>query len=317
MNWLVAGITALIGGIANGIDTVIGINKAHDDAQDQLDFIDDMYDLQKDKAEKDYAEAKRQAEKNAKLANQQADLTDLGQDIAERSVSNDFNTAIDNLYLSGAQDAWQWNNAAMQAGSSEGAALANIAGSGVRAGSSLSDAVLMESATNEAQLQFAQDTKRRSDNNNLASVLNGLAGTQYNIMGERIGADVTRQNALDLVNSYVEGGYNYNIYDNQKQQMETTWKYNRGKVEDIKKANSWDSWEAWAKLGTSILTGASSGYQTGANLYDMAYEAADYETGIPSLFKKKEKKTTTTSTKTYDWSKFNNGYGGAYGGFFQ
>lgn len=290
MNWLVAGITALIGGIANGIDTVIGINKAHDDAQDQLDFIDDMYDLQKDKAEKDYAEAKRQAEKNAKLANQQADLTDLGQDIAERSVSNDFNTAIDNLYLSGAQDAWQWNNAAMQAGSSEGAALAGLAGSGVRAGSSLSDAVLMESATNEAQLQFAQDTKRRSDNNNLASVLNGLAGTQYNIMGERIGADVTRGNALDLLNSYEKGGYNYNIYDNQKQQMEKTWKYNRGKVKDVIKENSWDSWEAWAKLGTGILGGASSGYQTGANLYNMAYEAADYETGIPSLFKKKKNK---------------------------
>ena len=290
MNWLVAGITALIGGIANGIDTVIGINKAHDDAQDQLDFIDDMYDLQKDKAEKDYAEAKRQAEKNAKLANQQADLTDLGQDIAERSVSNDFNTAIDNLYLSGAQDAWQWNNAAMQAGSSEGAALAGLAGSGVRAGSSLSDAVLMESATNEAQLQFTQDTKRRSDNNNLASVLNGLAGTQYNIMGERIGADVTRGNALDLLNSYEKGGYNYNIYDNQKQQMEKTWKYNRGKVKDVIKENSWDSWEAWAKLGTGILGGASSGYQTGANLYNMAYEAADYETGIPSLFKKKKNK---------------------------
>ena len=317
MEFLVAGITALLGGIANGIDTVIGINKAHDDAQDQLDFIDDMYDLQKGKAEKDYAEAKRQAEKNAKLANQQADLTDLGQDIAERSVSNDFNTAIDNLYLSGAQDAWQWNNAAMQAGSSEGAALAGLAGSGVRAGSSLSDAVLMESATNEAQLQFAQDAKRRSDNNNLVSVLNGLAGTQYNIMGERIGADVTRQDALDFVNSYLEGGYNYNIYDNQKQQMETAWKYNRGQVKKQIKENSWDSWEAWAKLGTGILTGASSGYQTGANLYNMAYEAADYETGISSLFKKKEKKMTTTSTKTYDWSKFNNSYGGASGGFFQ
>jgi len=317
MEFLVAGITALLGGAANAVDTILGINKAKDDAEDQLDYIDSMYKLQKDKAEKDYNEAKAQAEKNAKLANQQADLTDLGQDIAERSVSNDFNTAIDNLYLSGAQDAWQWNNAAMQAGSSEGAALAGLAGSGVRAGSSLSDAVLMESATNEAQLQFAQDTKRRSDNNNLASVLNGLAGTQYNIMGERIGADVTRQNALDLVNSYLEGGYNYNIYDNQKQQMETAWKYNRGQVKKQIKENSWDSWEAWAKLGTGILTGAASGYQTGANLYNMAYEAADYETGIPSLFKKKEKKTTTTSTKTYDWSKFNNGYGGAYGGFFQ
>ena len=304
MEFLVAGITALLGGAANAVDTILGINKAKDDAEDQLDYIDSMYKLQKDKAEKDYNEAKAQAEKNAKLANQQADLTDLGQDIAERSVSNDFNTAIDNLYLSGAQDAWQWNNAAMQAGSSEGAALAGLAGSGVRAGSSLSDAVLMESATNEAQLQFAQDTKRRSDNNNLASVLNGLAGTQYNIMGERIGADVTRQNALDLVNSYLEGGYNYNIYDNQKQQMETAWKYNRGQVKKQIKENSWDSWEAWAKLGTGILTGAASGYQTGANLYDMAYEAADYETGLPSVFKKKEKSKLKGSA--YE----------SYGGFF-
>ena len=306
MEWIVSGIFALLGGVGNAVDTILGINKAHDEASDQINYIDEMYNLQKEKAQQDYDEAKKQAEKNAKLANQQADLTDLGQDIAERSVSNDFNRAIDNLYLSGAQDAWQWNNAAMQAGSSEGAALANIAGSGVRAGSSLSDAVLMESATNEAQLQFAQDTKRRSDNNNLASVLNGLAGTQYNIMGERIGADVTRQNALDLINSYAEGGYNYNIYENQKQQMYKTYQRNTDQLKKQMDENSWDSWEAWAKLGTGILTGAASGYQTGANFYDMAYEAADYKTGFSNLFKKKDKNKNGLTAGAYE----------SYGGFF-
>ena len=306
MPWLVAAIGALIGGVANGIGAIDDINKTRKAAQDQLDYVEDMYKLQKERAEQDYKEATKQAEKNAKLANQQAELEDLSLDITERSVSNDINTAIDNLYLSQTSDAWNWNSAQMQASSSQGAALANIAGSGIRAGSSLSDAVLLESATNEAQLQFSQDAKRRSDNNNLASVLNGLAGTQVNIMGNRIGADVTRQNALDLVNSYAEGGYNYNIYQNQKEQMSRNYKYNKDQLNDTIDRNSWDNPDAWLKLGTGILTGAASGYQTGANLYDMAYEQAPYKTQLDDLIKKKTNKTTSTK----DYSKLNPYSGG-------
>ena len=306
MPWLVAAIGALIGGVANGISTYQDMKKAKEDAEEQLTYINETYNLQKEKAETDYNEAKKQAEKNAKLANQQADLEDLSLDISERGISNDINTAIDNLYLSQATDAYSWNNASMQAASSEGTALANIAGSGIRAGSSLSDAVLLESATNEAQLQFSQDAKRRSDNNNLASVLNELAGNQVNIMGNRIGADVTRQNALDLVNSYADGGYNWNIYQNQLAQMEKTNTYNKSQLQKQIDANSWDSADFWLKMGTGILTGASSGYQTGANLYEAAYEEAPYKTQLDDWIKKKTNKTTSTK----DYSKLNPYSGG-------
>ena len=319
MPWLIPAVVALIGAVGNGIGAANDIDKARKDAQDQLTFIDELYTLQTDKARQDFEEAQKQAQKNADEANRQADIadkeadytdkladiTDLGQNLQERALSNDFNTAIDNLYLSQLSDTWSYNNASMQAGSSKGASLASIAGSGIRAGSSLSDAVLMESATNEAQIQFSQDAKRRSDNNSLASILNGLAGNRYNIMQTRIGADwdrtqagftrenaaVTRQNALDLINSYAEGGYNYNIYQNQLAQMQKTNAYNKNQLQKQINENSWDSSDAWLKLGTGILTGAGSGLTTGYELYDMTYKAAEYGTDITDIFKKKNNKS--------------------------
>lgn len=259
-------VTAAVGAFSGWMGHLFDSQSKRKEAEAQKALIEQQYKLKKQEAELEYAEAQRQANKNADEADKQADLTDLGQDIAERTLSNDINSAIDNLYLSQTNDAWEWNSAAMSAGANTGNALAQVAASGVRAGSSLNDAILMESATNEAQLQFAQDAKRRSDNNNLASVLNGLAGQKFNIMGNRIGADVTRQNAQDLRNSYLEGGYNYNIYQNQMEQMRLTNNYNLDQLNKEIKKNSPNSIDFWLNAGTSILTGASNGFQTGYNV---------------------------------------------------
>lgn len=262
---LIMGGIGLLGGISSSI---ISSNQARADAEAQKKYTEDMYKLNKARAEEEYAAAKEQADRNATQAEKEADLADKSLDVTEQGLSNDFNTTIDQMYLGQTADAMQWNAQSMQMGSEEGAAYANIAGSGVRAGSSLSDAVDMESATNEAQLQFSQDAKRRSDSNNLASVLNDLAGNRFNIEKNRIGADVQRQEAAYLRNSYLEGGHNYNLYQNQLDTLKTTSDYNSAQLQTQINRNSFIGGDgsAWFRLGSSAISGGVKGFTTGYNL---------------------------------------------------
>ena len=278
MGWLVAGIGALVGAIGGGIGAAKDADNAREAAEAQKKYLKDQYNLQKKEAELQFNKAKEEANRNAQKANLQADLTDQAQDISERTLSNDFNAAIDNLYLSQASDTYQWNQQAMANGASTGASYAGLAASGVRAGSSMSDAVEMQAATNAELLQFSQDSKRRSDNNNLGSVLNQLAGNEFNIMENRIGADETRKDALALVNSYLEGGYNYNIYQNNLDQMKNTYKYNKKQLDNTIDANK--GWNKFLKVATGSLTGGASGLQTGYNVYDTYQKAKEYKTTL-------------------------------------
>lgn len=262
MEWIVAGIIGLIG-LA---DSLWEDDKKKKQAEKEKQYIEDMYKLEKEAAEKKFKQAKEEANRNADRADLQADMTDKSMDITEQGLSNDINSAIDNMYLGQQSDTMEWNSAAMSMGASEGNALAGLAASGVRAGSSLNDAVLMESAANEAQLQFAQDAKRRSDNNNLAQVLNGLAGQKFNIMQNRIGADQTREDAAYLRNSYLEGGYNYNLYQNQLQQMEK--QKEMGVWQKQQEINYHKDWNAAANAGIAFFTGSAKGYQTYGDLRD-------------------------------------------------
>ncbi|MBO7735084.1 MAG: hypothetical protein J6S67_21150 [Methanobrevibacter sp.] len=277
MMWWLVGIGAAIGGLSGLFGGLSDTKRAKEDAQAQKDHIDELYNLQKEQAEEDWNNAQETANKNADRMNDKADLTDLAQNITETAVSNDFNTAIDNLYLSQASDTWSWNQAAMQMKGNEGAAYSNLAASGVRSGSSLSDAVLMDSSTNAAQLQFSQDSKRQSDNNNLESVLNSLAGNKIGITENRIGADWTRSDATDLVNSFAEGGYNWNVYQNQLKQMDSNYKYNMDQLDTEIKRNS--GWNRFFKVAGSTLALGVKGAQTGYNLYNMGTNASKYNTG--------------------------------------
>lgn len=280
MEFLIAGIIATISGIIGAVGSNSDSDKAYKKADREQKALEKLYTKQQEEAELKYNEAKRQAEKNADEADLQANLTDLGQDIAETTLSNDINTAIDDLYLSQANDAWNWNTTNMQIASQAGASYAGLAGSGIRAGSSLSDAVLMESSLNSAQLQFSQDAKRRSDNNNLAGILNGLAGNQYGIMQNRIGADITRQNALDLRNSYAVGGYNYNLYKNQKDQMDINYNTNWKNYKAIKEENSGSNkfWKSVGSFFTAGTTGWNTGYNMGTTFKEM--KTPDYNTKV-------------------------------------
>ncbi len=270
MEWIIAGIMA----VAGLTDAIIDNNRKKKQAEKEKKYIEEMYGLEKTAAEEKFKQAKEEANRNADRADLQADLTDQSMDITEQGLSNDINAVIDDMYLGQQQDTMNWNSNAMQMGASEGNALAGLAASGVRAGSSLNDAILMESATNEAQLQFAQDAKRRSDNNNLAQVLNGLAGQKFNIMQNRIGADQTREDAMYLRNSFNEGGYNYNLYQNQLKQMEK--QKDMGVWQKQQEINYASGWNAAADAGIGFLTGGAKGYQTGYDLWDTYNKAKAY-----------------------------------------
>lgn len=266
---VIAGILAVVAGTLNAKGQYDSDTEEWNRLQKEQTRIDDAYALQLQQAEDDFKAAQDEAERNAKKGEAEADLADLGADITENAVSNDFNTAIDNLYLSQASDTWSWNNAAMQAGRNEGASFAALSGSGVRTGSSMSDAVLMESSLNSAQLQFSQDAKRRSDNNNLGGVLHQLAGNRYGIYQNRFGADVKRDDASWLRNSYLEGGNNYNLYQDALKIMDLRKTQEKErlqeKIDDI--YNNSQMRQLAAFFG-GASQGASTGYKASTTFYD-------------------------------------------------
>ena len=269
-------VLALVGAGAGLIDSIVGDTNAYSDLAELKEEIKKLYALEVKDAEDKFNIAKEEANKEAKQAQDYADLTDVGQDIKETAVSFDFNNFIDSLYLSQKQDLLEWNIQTVNAGQSEGASYANIAGSGIRAGSSLSQAVELEAAANEVQLQFTQDAKRRSDENNLGSLLNNLAGNKYDIRTERVGADVTRQNALDLVNSYLEGGSQYKLYQNQQAIMKQQYENEISKIErEMDKHTGWNAfWNGVSAFFTMGMAGAQAGYTMGK----IGTEAINYNT---------------------------------------
>lgn len=276
MGSLIAGIAiAIIGGIAAGVNSYVNDKRAKNQAEQDRDYIAEMYEINKERAEEEFEQAKEQAKRNADQADLQADLVDKSLDISEQSLSYDFNAAVDNLYLGQEADTYTWNDAAMQSGKSTGAAYASVAGSGVRAGSSLSDAVMLESAANENQLQFSQDAKRRSDNNNLASMLSNLAGNRFGIQQNRIGADITRSDAAYLRNSYLEGGHNYNLYQNQLESLKKNADYNITKANyQIEQHSGWNSF--WNGV-IAFHGGGASGFNTGYSIGDSFQKAGSYK----------------------------------------
>lgn len=267
---VMAGI-GLVAGIAGAVSES---ERKKKEAEEYEKYVEEMYKINKEKADEEFAAAKENAERNAKEQELQAKLTDKSLDITEKGLGNDFNASIDQMYLGQEADAYSWNAQEMQLGSQEGAAYANLASSGVRAGSSLSDAVQMESATNAAQLQFSQDAKRRSDNNNLASVLNNLAGNRFNIQQNRIGADLARDNAAYLRNSFAEGGHNYNLYQNQLTALKTTTNYETTKANYTIQQNSGSN--AFWNAAIGGLQGGVKGFQTGYNLFSTYNDMKGY-----------------------------------------
>lgn len=277
MGFLIAGIIgAVVGGVVGVVNTIIDSNNAMADAQNQEDALAAQHKDRKDLLDLEFANAKAEAERNADKADAQADLQDQGLDISERAISDDYNNQIDAIQVQQESNLFSWNTALMQAGASEGASLANAAASGVRAGSTMSQAIEMESAVNSAALQQQQDTARQSINNNLDTLFNSLNQNQFSIMSGRIDADNTRDDAAYLRNSYKEGGNNYKIYQQNLKSLNTNYELSYNELERQKqKISSSMGWNTVAAL----LSGGASGFATGSKIGSSIQNWSGYNGG--------------------------------------
>jgi hypothetical protein len=83
---LIMGGIGLLGGISSSI---ISSNQARADAEAQKKYTEDMYKLNKARAEEEYAAAKEQADRNATQAEKEADLQHAGSNEPEETASAD------------------------------------------------------------------------------------------------------------------------------------------------------------------------------------------------------------------------------------
>lgn len=102
------------------------------------------------------------------------DLLDLKWNTTLDDASASFNDEIDGLKQEAKNDAFNWNLEAIAAGQQEGNSLNTLAASGVRAGSSIGQAVELQAALNEAQLQNEEDTKRKQIDLGLGQLIRGI-----------------------------------------------------------------------------------------------------------------------------------------------
>lgn len=170
----------------------------------------------KDQKEADLSLLDLQFDIDQKNALHEADKLDTTTNFKENDLSNSFNTELDNLINQQEAEAFGWNVQAMQNGVQTGSELANLANSGIRSGSSLSNAVEMESAVNSAQLQLQEDSARKSESNMLGNLFNGLGSGQFDIWNNRDNADYTRS-------SWNEGGDQWNLYQKRRANTELTY----------------------------------------------------------------------------------------------
>lgn len=256
MEWLLAimGISAIVGYDASLITELFNgaekrqeyeNNKKYLEKQltDELNGIEDAFALEKEEA------------------NKKADKQDLTTDVEERLSSIDFNQGMDQIIAEQQQEGFAYNIEAMQAGQQEGNELAQAANSGIRAGSSLAQAVELEAGVNAAQLQLQEDTRRKATDNQLAGLLNNLAKNEYGIWNNRDEADNLRA-------SYEEGGYSYNQKELQKQNWRNKYDLQMMKLnDDFNEYNSNRSY--WKRILSGTFTFGTSAMNTANSLYSL------------------------------------------------
>lgn len=249
--------------------------KKNDTAQEKALALADL--------ELDYKNAEEEANKNA-------NRSDATSTMNESSVSNGTNNALDQLRLNQEIEGLSFNQAAQSAGQQEGAELASMADSGTRAGGSLSAAVDMQKSQNAMQLQLSEDATRKNDEMQLANVLQGLNESTF-------GIQANRTDAQDLRESFAEGGYNYQKYQNTKLQTERGFDMQMKEYQNAIDQNS--GWNAFLKGATSLLSMGAQGAATANQVYSYASQAkTTYKTN-----------TNFQSIGSVDYSKAFGGFG--------
>lgn len=263
---------ALVVGIITAVAGAFGgaIASATNDAEERA-----LIDKQKKATEKEYEQQKEllrlkykqeveQAERQANQQEQAAALSDNMLNYNEKAVSNQTNAAIEQLGQQQLEDTNNWNLYAMQSESQQGQSLAEEAASGIRSGSSLSDAVEMQSAVNANQLQLQQDSTRMQEKNALNSILNSNMNSMYQIGAERQQNINLRDNAAYLRESYSKGGNMWNIYQKQQESLLTE---KNNKIDLLKERRKQVSgWNSFWKGFTNFASGGAAGFNYGYNI---------------------------------------------------
>ena len=240
--WIAYVIGAAIGQITHGINAAA----QYDEISDYIDDLKEEKERALEELTLDYENAKTEANKNA-------DRSDAQSTMNESLTSTDVNNSLDNLQLEQIAEGFSYNQQAQQIASNTGNELSNIAASGIRAGGSISDAVKLEQAQNNAQLQLTEDMQRQNNDLQLSNV---LAGLNNNIFG--IQAD--RTDARDLRDSFSEGGYQWKKYQLAYENTEAGYNQAIKKAKTERKHYDASHWEFWLdnfKAGLSM--GASIG----------------------------------------------------------
>ena len=244
--------------------------------QEQIELMDLMFEEAIDEANKKADNYDRQAGQLDK----EALLTDKQTTLNEQYVSNSFNNEFKQLQAEQASNLFDYNNQAMAIGQNEGDQLSAIASSGTRAGGSATQATALQTNALQNEFQNAQNLTRLNSElktynlfNNLNKNINDIQGKRYDADFMRDNAGMYRINANDLRESYSEGGYEYQIYQ-QKKKMKTT-EYEKS-YEDytygINQLN--DNGYRFRRGMTAFFGGMSEGLRTGQQLqsvYDNAW----------------------------------------------
>lgn len=277
----IGAVSLILGGLFGVVDDYTQIQEAKrekthteeqitNNAQDQLDLLNLNFELDKKNAIKESEKLTLQADVQA----EQNRLLEKQTNLAEKNAGLDFNQNIDLMQLQADSDIFGFNTAAIQGGQSTGNALANTAASGIRAGSSLSDAIDMEAALNSQQLQLAENQTNAQMDINLNSLLNNLQNQRFGIANNRANILLNakeissiRNEASYWANAYNEGGDYYKINQQKIKNIENgrdrqlgdlQFKYDEFTREDnrIKRVlkDTFNIGGAFNNYGTSLFT---------------------------------------------------------------
>lgn len=274
MEWLIAGIIATVAAFGGAVDTWIDYKNTQDELEKTEEDLLVQYKDRKKQLEDKYDVEKQEANKQADKMDKAAEITDIGLNTEERALSDDFNQGVGQLQMQQEDNLWTWNNAMASIGANEGNELAGIANSGVRAGSSLAQAVELEASTNNAALERQIDATNKQQKWTLANLFTNQMRGQNNIWQARVGADQQRLDATDLRASYEEGGGQWLLQQDSLNSLWDDYQIARDKNERAWQRNK-DS-IGW-KMAASILGNGNSGFQTGYNLWNTFTEGSSYK----------------------------------------
>lgn len=239
--------------------------KALQEYKGQIAIMDMEFEDKKKTAYKEADSYDRKAEQLDKEAN----IKDKQTTLDEQYVSNSFNNQFKQLQAEQSGNAFEWNQQAMAIGQNEGNELSRAAASGTRAGGSMSQATELQTDILNKEFQNAQNLTRLNNELRIYNLFNTLNKNVNDIQGSRYDADFMRDNAgfyradaLDLRNSYLEGGSKYNLHQQKKKNYTDSFNnYMNDLQADID--TNFSGGYRFKRALTSFFGGANEGLRTG------------------------------------------------------